>query len=417
MPVIQAGAFAVILIAVTAGAAVPILPEHSVSPSGQFLVYVEDNAARGAVSGLAETTKANLLSLLHVKDAWKTPIILNVQSARANVPELPPAALRFSQTGFGLKIQLDLTTGSRWHQTALEHELLRALLLEMIYRNEPNLSAGAPYVEPPAWLIDGLIASAPGVDRRTVVAALTSADKIVPLDEFLQQRRDQLDSPGIELYDAGAFALVQLLLTGENGRALFRYIQSLSQSSNDPLADLQRQFPELNQPDANTVWKTEIAKVKIEHEHQLFTFVETDRKLQDLIGSKISLRDLARQKLSPAERRMLIQLKLDLLLLAAHANPILRPTVQDYEEIAVALLTGKGRGVATRLSSNESLHKRIASRMVEIDDYMNWFEATSLTRSSGLFVNYSSMAKEQNEPAPHRHDPVSIYLDALEGQF
>jgi hypothetical protein len=43
------------------------------------------------------------------RDDWKTPIIVNLQPQQANVPEIPPADLRFSQTGFGIKLQLDLT--------------------------------------------------------------------------------------------------------------------------------------------------------------------------------------------------------------------------------------------------------------------------------------------------------------------
>src|SRR5213075_2065540 len=83
--------------------------EHSTSPSRQFLIYGADAKVRGAISGLAEQTKTNLLGLLRQRDDWKTPIVVNLQSQQSNLPELPPADLRFSQTGFGIKLQLDLT--------------------------------------------------------------------------------------------------------------------------------------------------------------------------------------------------------------------------------------------------------------------------------------------------------------------
>ena len=85
------------------------LPQRSVSPSRQFILYGADARLRGAVSELAETTKGNLLELLRQPDGWRTPIIVNLQLPQATRPEIPPAALRFSQTGFGLKLQLDLT--------------------------------------------------------------------------------------------------------------------------------------------------------------------------------------------------------------------------------------------------------------------------------------------------------------------
>src|ERR1700722_7585441 len=85
--------------------------ERSVSPSEQFVIYGGDSVSRSAISMLAEKTKNNLLGLLRQSDGWKTAIVINIQAAQANVPEIPPAALRFSQTGFGLKLQLDLTLG------------------------------------------------------------------------------------------------------------------------------------------------------------------------------------------------------------------------------------------------------------------------------------------------------------------
>ncbi len=391
-------------------------PEHSVSPSVQFVVYGDDGAARGAVSALAERTKANLLSVLHVPDGWKTPVIVNLQPVQANVPEIPPAFIRFSQTGFGLKIQLDLTVGLTWDRAAIERELLRALLLEMMYRAEPDLAAGATYVEPPSWLIDGLLASAPGRDRDSLIEGLNAAGKIMPLEEFLGQRAEQLDSPGRQLYRGYAFAMVQLLLQRENGRALARYIEHLPHASNEPVADLRQQFPELKSAEANGSWRTEVARVKVEYDHQLLTVAETDQNLQKLLG-KVPLGEMAGRKISKTDRSALIQLKFQLLLLAARANPILRPTVQDYQRIAVELLSGKKRGVVRQLSGIEDLRRRISSRMNEIDDYMNWFEAAKLTRQSGSFDNYASAVKEQAETAPHRRDPISIYLDALEEQF
>ena len=135
------------------------------SPSRQFIIYASSAALRGAVSELAEQTKANLLALLRQPDRWKTPIVVNLQPEQANLPEIPPAALRFSQTGFGLKLQLDLTIGESVDAALVERELLRAILLEMIYRSEPDVAPGTAFVEPPDWLLDGVLAITPGRDR------------------------------------------------------------------------------------------------------------------------------------------------------------------------------------------------------------------------------------------------------------
>src|SRR5260221_11420562 len=75
--------------------------ERTVSTSRQFILYGTDVGLRGAISHLAEETKTNLLTILRRSDSWKTPIVINLQFPQANVPEIPPAALHFSQTGAG----------------------------------------------------------------------------------------------------------------------------------------------------------------------------------------------------------------------------------------------------------------------------------------------------------------------------
>src|SRR5260370_2105438 len=111
------------------------LPERTVSPSQQFIIYGANAALRGALSELAEQTKANLIALLQQHDRWTTPIVINLQPQQANLPEIPPTDLRFSQTGSGLNLQLDLTIAQNWDASLMKRDFLRAILLEMIYRN------------------------------------------------------------------------------------------------------------------------------------------------------------------------------------------------------------------------------------------------------------------------------------------
>src|SRR5437773_7302550 len=186
------------------------LPARTVSPSQQFVIYGASAALRGAVSELAEQTKSNLLALLRQPDRWKTPIVINLQPEQANLPEIPPAELRFSQTGFGVKLQLDLTIAQNLDASLMERELLPAILLEMIYRKQPNIAPGTVLVQPPDWLLDGVLALTPGRDRGSLVEALSTADKTLPLEEFLGKRPELLDSAGRLLYRVYSFALVQL---------------------------------------------------------------------------------------------------------------------------------------------------------------------------------------------------------------
>src|SRR3954470_3311160 len=189
-------AMAVLCSAVTWQAAYAAQPEHSTSPSRQFVIYGADAKVRGAISALAEQTKTNLLGLMRQRDNWKTPVVVNLQSQQSNLPELPAADLRFSQTGFGIKLQLDLAISKNVDVLLVERELLRAILLEMIYRNQPHITAGAMLVEPPDWLIDGALALSPERDRGPLIEAIADTEKPVSLEKFLRQRPGLFDSTG-----------------------------------------------------------------------------------------------------------------------------------------------------------------------------------------------------------------------------
>jgi hypothetical protein len=402
-------------------------PENSVSPSRQFVIYGADAQLRGAVSDLAERTKADLLTLLRQRDNWIVPIVVNLQPQQANLPEIPPAGLRFSQTGFGLKLQVDLTISKNLDASLVQRELLRAILLEMIYRKQSHIAAGSMFVEPPDWLIDGLLALAPGSDRGQLVEALTSADKTEPLEAFLRQRPRFLDSAGRTLYRAYSFVLVQMLIDGRSGPArLTQYIGHLSNASNQPLADLKTQFPFLGS-DPEQIWQSTLSRSRTLQTYQLLSFAESERRLDELLRLKIAeankparlvgLDELVRHKISAADKMALSELNRELLLFVAQANPVVRPIAREYQGIVALLARGKRNRIAKRLARLEVTRKQLAARMGDIDDYMNWFEATQMKSRSGNFRDYLKAVDQSQLSVPKRHDPLSVYVDALEDQL
>ena len=403
-----------------------MLPVQSVSPSQQFVIYGGDSLLRGAVSRLAEQTKSKLLLLLHRSDNWKTPIVINLQTPQANLPEIPPIEMRFSQTGFGVKLQLDVTVGTSVDASLVERQLLRAILLEMIYRREPNVPAGSVYVQTPDWLLDGLLALASDRDPDTLLDALSISKKNISLKEFLQPRPiAEADSPARLLFRAYSFAFVKLLIDLPDGRSqLANYIDNLSVASNEPLSNLQAHFPALrSDPDAR--WKSKLAEIRATRQYRILGFAETQQRLDavlkiDIGGSPrkiVDLRELSRRrKLTASERAALAQLTRELLLLTARAHPVLRPIVREYQEIVSLLAAQKRPHLIQRLAEVKALRERLVSRMNNIDDYMNWFEATQLTNNSGSFSDYLKAA-DSEETKPRRRDPLSVYLNSLEDQF
>ena len=397
------------------------------SPSRQFVIYGANAEVRGAVSDLAERTKTNILVLLRQRDDWKTPLVVSLEPQQANLPELPAADLRFSQTGFGLKLQLDLTISQAIDASLIERELLRAILLEMIYRKQSHIAAGTRFVEPADWLLDGILALAPGRDRGPLLEVLINTDKPMSLEKFLNQQPGVIDSAGRTLYRAYSFALVQMLTAGpDDPRRLAHYIVDLADGSNEPLIILKSHFPCLA-GDAEKVWQSALRRLKNLDTNELLTFLEADRRLDELLHLKISetnkpgkvatLEDLSRRKISTDEKIALNQLNHDLLLFVAQSNPVLRPIAREYQQSVGLLARGKRRGVPKRLSRLEVTRQQLAARMNGIDDYLNWFEATQMNSGSGNFTGYLKAVDQSQVPAPRRHDPLSVYVDALEDQF
>jgi class 3 adenylate cyclase len=111
------------------------------------------------------------------------------------------------------------------------------------------------------------------------------------------------------------------------------------------------------------------------------------------------------------------QLSRDLLVLVAQANPVLRPIAREYQQMVALLARGKRRGIAKRLSHLDLTRKQLVARMSDIDDYMNWFEATQMKKGSGNFTDYLKAVNQSQVSPPTRHDPLSVYVDALEDQF
>jgi hypothetical protein len=405
----------------------------STSSSRQFLVYGPDVKVRGAMCDLAERTKANLLRLLRLKDNWKTPLIINLDYPQANFPDAPSARLDFSQLGYALKLQLNLIVTKEIRGEEVQRQLLRVILLELMYRNRTNVAAGTPYAAPPDWLVDGIIELRPGRDsddNAKLLQAMVMAQKITPLDDLVRQRREQLDIPSRQLHDAYAMALLQLLLDAPGGeRKLTQFIADLPDAPNDAMANLKAHFPETLGQSPGKWWVLSVAHLSASDRHAILTAEETASRLDRILRFSIPAPDGTKKEYSlgdyetfqklPAHRPVLGKVSQQLLLLAARAHPAYRPIVQEVFELSDLIAQGKlSRAqlnkMPGRLERVASYRRVIERQQNEVDDYLNWYEATQTKTMSGAFSQLLEAAKAADEPQPRRHDPISVYLDSIE---
>ena len=292
MKVVVSPVLATLLASIAAVAAVAA-PERSISTSRQFIVYGPDAQLRGAICDIAEQTKAIPLRLLQQRDEWKTPVIVHAQLPQANLPEIPRAKLNFSQTGFGLKIQLDLTIDAGIAAPSVQRELLRAVLLEMMYRQQQDTPAGTPYVEPPDWLLDGMLALEEARESPRMaesLATMLALDRVIPLQEFLRQQPALLETPSRTLYRAYSAALLGMLTQSPGGAArLTRFVHELPSATNDPLADLRAHFPEIGDTPEKLqhAWNLAVTRFSAREKYRLLSVEETERQLAELLRIEV----------------------------------------------------------------------------------------------------------------------------------
>jgi hypothetical protein len=158
----------------------------------------------------------------------------------------------------------------------------------------------------------------------------------------------------------------------------------------------------------------------------LNTFFGTAQQLEELRRTKIALDASGKNPLSLEETVRTSRSKINIpaardlaqrfLVLAPRAHPLLRSVVMDYQLAAQSVAKRMTRGLARRLGHAAALLDQVYSRMHEVEDFMNWFEATQARSASGDFQDYVRAA--QSDPAiMHRHDALSVYLDSMELQF
>ena len=407
--------------------------ERSVSVSRQFVIYGPDVRLRGVVGDLAEQTKRELLGAVRARDDWRLPIVINAQLAQANLPERAPAGVTFSQTDAGLKLQIDLALGTEIDVAQVQREILRALLIEMTYRDVARVATGTAYLQPPEWLLEGFAARFSGVPPPRILEPLkplAAAHKLASLREILLQRPELLDASARSLYRAYCFQLTELLTSApECGPKLVAVIRSLADTPADPVAALEKHFRAFatSERGAEGAWTKAVTDALTADRIGLLSIAETEAALEDALSISIgksggvakkfplaSFPEFIREPAAPAALQLTSRA---LLLLATRANPVCRPIVAGYQEITAQLSRRKTKGVAARLADLQALRAQLAARGREIDDYLNWFEATQATAASGMFTEYLKAAERAAAVPRTRTDAMSRYLSQLESQM
>ncbi len=410
---------------------------HSFSRSKQFVVYARDAALRGAVGSLGEDTKAGLLSALGLRDDWQIPIVIDLRAPEGSTPApRQPVRWTLGQTGSGLKIELDVLIGEVSRGTHIRDELVRALLLEIAYRDHDRLPAGQAYTPPPPWLVTGLSAYLENLEdgvSASMFAALLPTTQALSITEFLSRDPAAMDTTSRAVYRAYAYNLVCLLLRemagGRDGIVAFvRNLPNTTAEEARGAAALGRQFPDLASPESLDKWWTlGLARLSENDRYQVFSVRETEQRLQTALtftaaadpkkklpAKTYTLADFREFAPRKRNRQLLEAPREALATLSGQANPLYRQIVADYAELVSGLSRDRTAGVDDKLRLLDGQRRDMLKFRDDVSDYMNWYEATQAATQSGSFEDYFHTVRQLDAGQPvHRPDPISVYLDGL----
>ena len=432
---------AILALSARPGCALDLMP-HSFSRSKQFVVYARDGALRGAVGTVGDETKDGILRILGLRDEWKIPIVLDLRPPEPGLPGVrPPVRLQLSQTGAGMKIELDLLTGEAGRGTRIQDELVRTVLLALAYQNSTELPPGHPCTLPPPWLVEGLSAYLDNQENgvsASMFAALLPTLQTMASTDFLGKDPTGMDSTSRAVYRACAYNLVCLFLRelpGGRGElaAFVRDLPNTAQAAANSGETLGKYFPELAaSPDALAKWwALALAQLAAGDRFQMFTAEETERRLQALLTfpgparpkdgpppKTCTLADFREFTPLKQNAQILEALRTGLVLLSGQASPVYHPIIAGYQEVVAGLIRNRTKGVAERLRALDGLRREALQQRDGIADYVNWYEATQVATQSNAFNEYFHAARQFDTAQKiHRPDPISAYLDSLDTEF
>ncbi len=408
---------------------------RSDSSTRQFTVYCEDVALRQRVASFAEEVKSSLAQLLSEErdgTRWQTPIIITLDRAKTVERSAPPVEVRPVQSDFGFKIEINVRIGNDPAAVHLEKQIVRALLLGYAY-GPTGIKPGLSFVEAPWWVVEGALQMfrrrEQGVDT-SLFKRLIANGQLPPIEEFLIGKPADLGPAALALDQACAMALVELLVEQPGGRdSLSRLIREWPHGNREPVTALTSAFPTLVTGQSIQRWWTlSLARLAATDRYEGLSIEETDFELSARTAITLAIDSKGKRRtfrLSEygeflkikGSREALRAQQVALVALSARANALLQPVIAEYEQIVALLIRGKTRGLDARLATAATYREQTLLRLSQIDDYMNWYEATQLGTRSDLFDSFLKTAAEIAEQEQRGSEQITKYLDQLEKEL
>jgi len=442
---------------------------RSESISGQFQIYGDSLKARGAFAVFVEEIKKDFLGLTGQPDRWKSPVVIKLVETPIDVT---PGTVRskFEQVeGAGFRLELTVELSDQFTREELRFELVRVLLAEQILRNwRQDVGHGGRLLPP--WLLAGM--SEAITYRRSrrpgeLFVSILGGGRLLGIDEILDTEPVGLDSISLAVYNASCAALVLTLLDQPSGETRFnQMIGRLARREKSEKELLKHTFPglRLSRNSLEKWWTLQVASLAEPSVFDPMSAAETDARLtrateliypkpeeekkperrwtslfrkkeknpeekeespEDGEKEEVNAPEVVRAEIG--EFAAILEMKnlggilkrnqLALLKLEQRAFPLMRPVVSRYQEVFKKMVKGETKGLEETLAELEAVRAELLEDARNVEDYLDWYEATQRSKLSGAFDVYQKSARELRAQKPVRRDPISRYLDAMEEEI
>lgn len=436
--------------------------QHTFSEGSPFHVWGGNRAQRSNLFTAAGLVRRAMLQALNFPDQWNHPIVLQIrEDLSPDSGQKHPVWTTISQVDGDFRIEINLVP----HRNAvpgpvLKENLIRALLADQILKDKAGLDlTGAP-VPPPDWLLHGTLALMEyrEMGRMSLTfSQIFALGRVLSVPDILNADPAHMTSISLTIYRVSCGALLMMLIDqNKGGEKLAGLLPSLAHAGADPAALIEKAYPALT-ASSNSLskwWSLQVATLSQPGMEEVQTPAETEAQLHDSLLLRYSqptpkpARNGAVKRLfsrtkpeetpsappapSPAMQeadivayarvlsvsdsdRIFNQAGLALTRLMLRANPLYRPIIAEYQEVVRQLAKGKNhRSYPATLARLATTRKKLQETVQEVENHLDWYEATQTATPSGQFEHYLRAAAASAAPAPRRTDPVSTYLDQVE---
>lgn len=449
-------------------------PKSLSEKGGQFHIHNGDAEQRRRLLQAAGLVRREVLASLRLPDQWVHPIVIEIRDALSLPRDADPVWTSILQIPGGFRIEVNVAPvrGSVPGLMLREH-IVRAVLAEWILRGSESRDLDGVTPPPPDWLLHGTLEL---LDYREMgrpsdtFSTVFQLGHVLSVDEILNADAGRMDSVSRGIFRASCCGLIMMLQAQPHfSRRMPELLRSLATPGDETAALIFRAFPELS-TSANSIgkwWSLQVASLAEPDSSEIRSPQETEQSLAEALvlrfpasppgasrgGISAGLRKLfgkrgnrgekasgapAEDGSPPAETvtcdisevdrylsrsdraEILTPVRGALLQCQMRAHPLYSPVIREYQEVISNLIEDrKVRESVEALSRLATVRANLGRNIREIEDFLNWYEVTSLEQPSGLFSEYLRVAGKYDpeHSRSSRNDPITRYMDAMEAEL